>query len=243
MHLGLEFQRKNQYPRDLILHPRESLSVSVSLSVCLCLSLCSNLQLKQRALTLTFSAQIWPKMDLRLEIQKTNVTIKISILEKPCVRIFRQNEQLWLFRLRFAQKLILGLEFQKSKFGFGIPTSKIPSVPISSQNGQVWIFRPKFGEIAQVRYFGSNNIEGVAESWVETEMSGVEVDRAGWELKWTGRSWVELGGAGWSWVNGLVILKYMDKSFMTIGHFSCYHECHISRFWKYSKVSCDIKTG
>ena len=198
MHLGLEFQRKNQYPRDLILHPRESLSVSVSLSVCLCLSLCSNLQLKQRALTLTFSAQIWPKMDLRLEIQKTNVTIKISILEKPCVRIFRQNEQLWLFRLRFAQKLILGLEFQKSKFGFGIPTSKIPSVSISSQNGQVWIFRPKFGEIAQVRYFGSNNIEGVAESWVETEMSGVEVDRAGWELKWTGRSWVELGGAGWT---------------------------------------------
>ena len=38
MHLGLEFQRKNQYPRDLILHPRESLSVSVSLSVCLSLS-------------------------------------------------------------------------------------------------------------------------------------------------------------------------------------------------------------
>ena len=33
MHLGLEFQRKNQYPRDLILHPPESLSVSMSLSV------------------------------------------------------------------------------------------------------------------------------------------------------------------------------------------------------------------
>ena len=31
-----------------------------------------------------------------------------------------------------------------------------------------------------VRYFGSNIIEGVAESLVETEMSWVEMDRAGW---------------------------------------------------------------
>ena len=30
-----------------------------------------------------------------------------------------------------------------------------------------------------VQYFSSNNIEGVAESWVEAEMSWVEVDRAG----------------------------------------------------------------
>ena len=45
-------------------------------------------------------------------------------------------------------------------------------------------FWPKFGEIAQfVQYFGSNFVEGVAESWVETEMS-----------------WVELGGAGWRWI-------------------------------------------
>ena len=44
-----------------------------------------------------------------------------------------------------------------------------------------------------MRYFGSNIVEGVAESWVEAEMSWVEVDGAGW-------SWVELGGGGWSWV-------------------------------------------
>ena len=31
-----------------------------------------------------------------------------------------------------------------------------------------------------LQYFGSNNVEGVAESWVEAEMS-----------------WVVLGGAGW----------------------------------------------
>ena len=34
-----------------------------------------------------------------------------------------------------------------------------------------------------VPYFGSNSVEGVAESWVETEMSWLEVDRARGRLK------------------------------------------------------------
>ena len=34
-----------------------------------------------------------------------------------------------------------------------------------------------------VRYFGSNNFEGVVESWLEAEMNWVEVDGAGWSLK------------------------------------------------------------
>ena len=38
-----------------------------------------------------------------------------------------------------------------------------------------------------VQYFGPNIVEGVAESWVEAEMS-----------------WV-VYGAGWRWVHGLVI--------------------------------------
>ena len=37
-----------------------------------------------------------------------------------------------------------------------------------------------------LQYFGSNNVEGVEESWVETEMSWVRVDGGGW-------SWVEVG--------------------------------------------------
>ena len=56
-----------------------------------------------------------------------------------------------------------------------------------------------------VQYFGSNIVEGVAESWVEAEMSWVEVDGARSKLKWAGWKWMELGGAGWSWVHGLVI--------------------------------------
>ena len=42
-----------------------------------------------------------------------------------------------------------------------------------------------------VQYFGPNNVEGVVESWVEAEMSWVEVDGGG-------RSWVEVYGTGCS---------------------------------------------
>ena len=98
-----------------------------------------------------FLAQICPKIHLGLEIQKTNVGIRISILEISCVPIFRQNKQLWLFRSKFAQKWILGPEFQKSKYRFKITTSKRPCVPIFSQNKQLWTFQPKFEEIAQLR--------------------------------------------------------------------------------------------
>ena len=50
-----------------------------------------------------------------------------------------------------------------------------------------------------VQYFGSKIVEGVAESWVEAEMSWVKVGGAGWR-------WMEVDGAGWRWVHGLVIL-------------------------------------
>ena len=134
-----------------------------------------------------------------MEIHKTNVGIRISILEIPCVPIFRQNGQLWIFGPKFAQKWILGSKFQKPKSGFGISSSNIPSVPIFSQNGQFLNFWPKFGEIAQLReYFGSNIVEGVAEIWVE-------VDGAGWRLKRAEWRWMVLARAGWRWVHSLVI--------------------------------------
>ena len=43
-----------------------------------------------------------------------------------------------------------------------------------------------------MQYFGSNIVEGVAESWGEVEISWVKVDEA-----------------GWSWVHGLVIPKFL----------------------------------
>ena len=64
------------------------------------------------------------------------------------------------------------------------------------------IFGLNLGKLPNyVRYFGSNNIERVAESWVETEMSWVEVNMR----------WVEVHGAGWRWVHGLVTPKKNDS--------------------------------
>ena len=52
----------------------------------------ANYQVKQT--TLTFWAQICPKMYLGLETHKTNAEIRMIILEILCVSIFRQTEQL-----------------------------------------------------------------------------------------------------------------------------------------------------
>ena len=40
-----------------------------------------------------------------------------------------------------------------------------------------------------MQHFGSNIVEGVAESWAETEMSWVELSGAGW-------GWMKWGGVG-----------------------------------------------
>ena len=57
-------------------------------------------------------------------------------------------------------------------------------MPIFSQNRQPLIFVLNLGKLPNcVQYFGSSIVEGVAESWVEAEMSWVEVDGAEWRLK------------------------------------------------------------
>ena len=93
-----------------------------------------------------------PKNGFRVGNSKTNVWIRISILDRHimCTN-FRQNEPFWLYQHIFAQKWILSSEFQKSKSWFRISTSKIPCVPIFSQNEQLWVFWPKFREMAQFR--------------------------------------------------------------------------------------------
>ena len=106
--------------------------------------MCANFQTKRN--TLTFLTKICPKMNFRVEIQKTNVGIKISILEILYVPTFRQNGQLWLFGLKFAQKWILGSDFQRIDVGIRISTLEIPCEPIFRQNGQLWLFGPKFAQ-------------------------------------------------------------------------------------------------
>ena len=154
---------------------------------------------------MTFLAEIFPRRKLGFEIQKTNVGIRMSILEIPCIPIFRQNRQLWIFMPKFAQKWNLGSKFQKSKSEFGINTSNISCMSIFRENGQLLIFWSKFGETAKLgAIFWSQYCWGCCRklcgdwkklgggewSWVEVEMS-----------------WLELDEAGWSWVRGLVIPK------------------------------------
>ena len=142
----------------------------------------TNFQAKQT--TLTFFGPSLPKNGFWVAIQKTNVGIKISILEIPFVSIFKKKRQLWLFQPKFAQKWILGLEFQKSMSGFRISASNMPCVSIFSQNGPLIFFGLNLRKLPNyMQHFSSNNVEGVAERWVEVQMS-----------------WLEVGGGGWSWV-------------------------------------------
>ena len=67
-----------------------------------------------------------------------------------------------------------------------------------------------------MRYSGSNNVEDVAESLMEAEMSWVEV--GGGELRW-----MELGGAVWRWVHGLAIpKKKLITNFFLLAQFNYY---------------------
>ena len=136
-------------------------------------------------------------MDLGLEIVKTNVGIRISSI--PCVPIFRQNEELWLFRPNLPKNEFSGRNLKNicPDSESAPPKYQVYQFPIKMDN----FFGLNLGKLSNyVRYFGSNNVESVAESWVEAEMSWVEMNRAGWRLQWARRRYVGLGGGGWSWV-------------------------------------------
>ena len=141
--------------------------------------MCANFQGKQT--TLTFLVQICPKMDFGFKNQKTNVEIRISILEIPFVQIFKENRHLWLFRPKFAQKLIC-----------------------------------------------RDNVEGVAESWVEAEMSWLELG-GGWNELGRGRwSWLRLGGGGWSWAEVGAPFSNTQKNSILVLFWATIH--HVTNF-------------
>ena len=132
-----------------------------------------------------FRPKFAQKRILGSEFWKTKSECRISSSKISYGLIFRQSGQLLLFRTKSAQKRILGSVFRNSNSGFGISASTMPLVPNFRQNGQLWIFGLNLGKLPNyVRYFGYYNIEAVAESWVEVD------------------------GAGWRWVHGLVIPGY-----------------------------------
>ena len=79
--------------------------MSVCLSVCVCVRVrvFANFQAKQIALT--FSEQISQKMDLGLEIQKTNVGIRIIILEILCQFSGKTNTLTFFYNITSSQNI------------------------------------------------------------------------------------------------------------------------------------------
>ena len=81
-------------------------------------------------------------MDLGFEIQKTNVGIRIHILEIPCVPIFRQKRTTLIFLAQICPKMDFGLEIQKTNVGIRISILEIPFVPIFKQKNNFDFFCP-----------------------------------------------------------------------------------------------------
>ena len=172
--------------------------------------------------------------------------MRISILEIPCVRIFRQNGQLWVFGPKFAQKWILGSKFQKSKSGFGISILVILCAPIFKQNGQLWIFGSKFAQkwVLGSEFQKSKSGFGISTSKIpcvpffsqngqllifRPKFGEIAQLRAIFWFKYCwgccrelGGGWNELGGGGWSWVE-------VGARFSNTLYFSHFSETRILR--------------
>ena len=91
--------------------------------------------------------QMYSKMNLGFEIQETNVGIRISILEIPCVPFSDKTGNFDFLAPNFPRKWILGSKFQKSKSGFGISILGALCVTIFRQNGQFWFLAPNLPKI------------------------------------------------------------------------------------------------
>ena len=94
----------------------------------------------------------------------------------PCVPIFRQNKQLQPFQPKFAQNWFYGQNF-KSLCGdsrSAPPRDHVCQFSVKTDNFEISHQNlEKLPNYAQ--YMGSNNVESVAETWIEAEMSWVEV--------------------------------------------------------------------
>ena len=74
---------------------------------------------------------------------------------------------------------IWGLNFKNLSPKLELAPPKYHLCKFSVKMDNFEFFGPHFEKLSNyVQYFGSNNVEGVAESWVEVEKSWVEVDGA-----------------------------------------------------------------
>ena len=144
--------------------------------------MCANFQTKRTALT--FLAQICPKRNFGLEIQETNVGKRISILEIQCVPIFGQNRNFVFLGPNLPENGFWGLNFKNLNLDSESTPPRYHMSQLSVKMDNFKFFGLNLGKLPNyVRYFGSKIVEGVAESWLEVDMSWVEVDGAGCMLE------------------------------------------------------------
>ena len=136
----------------------------------------------------------WPKFIrkriLMSEFRKSNSGFGISSFKISCVSMLKQT-----YNFNFFGSNLFKNEFYDRNFENLIPDSESapPRYDICQFSGKTDNFK-FFGlnlgkQPNYVRYFGSYNVEGFAESYVQAEMSWVELSEAGWR-------WMELGGGG-----------------------------------------------
>ena len=139
----------------------------------------------------------WPKFAqksiLGSKFQKPKSGFEISILEKLGALIVRQNGQLWIFGLNLPKNGFWGRNFKYLSLDSESTPPIYHECQFSVKMDNFWVFDLNLGKLPNyVQYFGSNIVEGVAESWVEVEMN-----------------WMEVDGAGRRWVHCLVIPKFL----------------------------------
>ena len=155
-------------------------------------------------------------MYLGLEIEKTNIGIRISIFKILCVPSFSKKWWLGTFDLglpkngfsvepassRYHVYQFLGKTNNFDIFGPSLSKNGFWGRNFKNLSLNLESTRPRY----LVQRWGCwrdlggvwNELGGGGWSWMEVEISWLEVDGAEW-------SWVEVDGAWWSWVHGLVI--------------------------------------
>ena len=91
------------------------------------------------------------------------------------------------FGSNLPQNEFLGLNFKNLSLDSESATPRYHECQFSVKMDNLEFFGLNLGKLLNyLRYFGSDNVEGVAEIWMEAEMNWMEVEM----------SWVEVDGAG-----------------------------------------------
>ena len=158
-------------------------------------------------------------MDLGFEIQKTNVGIKISILEYHMCQFWGKTDNFDFFGRNLPKNGFWDRNFKTLSPDLESAPPRYHVCQFSVKTDNFDFFGLNLGKLSNyVQYFGSNNVE-----------------RAGWRAKWAGWRWMELGG-GWNELDGV------DCSWVEVGargsntrlfnSARLFHEAIQENYWK-----------